>query len=217
MDYLADQWKRAAEDRARDAQDRAERRAADRAALDAALKFREGGQLFSVCEDAVADGATKTRRVGMTISPQGIELGMAVDDRSNSFVVEYLPGTLVPWAEVADVLIDGPDALSKRVTAGRALAFGVLVLAMQKSDSRVYIVIETTGGDTHVFYSKDASAPDVRAWFRPYQGNLANFPQSASSPADAPARMKALQSMFNDGLITPEEFASKKRAILDSL
>lgn len=217
MGYLADGWKRGVEKRAHDAEVREEERAADQAALDAALKFREGGQVFSVYEDIVTDGATKTRRVGMSISPQGIEVGMVLGEVPGTFALEYLPGTLVPWDEVSEVLIDGPDELSKRVTAGRALAFGVLALAMQKSDSRVYIVIETTGGDTQMFYSKDASAPDVRTWFRPYQGKFAKSPQSASTIVDAPARMKALQTMLDDGLITQEEFDGKRQAILDAL
>jgi len=90
-------------------------------------------------------------------------------------------------------------------------------LAMQKSDSRVYIVIETTGGDTHVFYSTEAPAPDVRNWFRPYQGRLMKSTRSESAVADAPARMKALQAMLSDGLITQEEFEGKRKAILDAL
>jgi hypothetical protein len=88
---------------------------------------------------------------------------------------------------------------------------------MQKSDSRVYIMIEATDGGTLMLHAEDASAPDVRNWFRPYQGNLSKSPQSASTIAGAPARLKALQTMLDDGLITQEEFDGKRQAILDAL
>lgn len=145
----------------------------------------------------------------------------------------------VPWDQVLDLEVEGPETASKRVTAGRALALGVFALAAKKTTKSAVLIARLRSGEEAIFQTEKFTAAELRAKLVPITSQLrkanasssppappttpppssaaplANGPSSASSGSVAD-ELKKLADLKDAGLLTDEEFAGQKAKLLNS-
>jgi hypothetical protein len=144
----------------------------------------------------------------------------------------------IPWNQVLDLEVEGPENASKRVTAGRALALGVFALAAKKTTKSAVLIVKLRSGEEAIFQTEKFTAAELRAKLVPITSQLrkANAPTSPTAqaatfapPSAAPAsngplpaaamsvadELKKLAELKDAGLLTDEEFAGQKAKLLD--
>lgn len=145
----------------------------------------------------------------------------------------------IPWNQVLDLGVEGPENASKRVTAGRALALGVFALAAKKTTKSAVLIVKLRSGEEAIFQTEKFTAAELRAKLVPITSQLrkANASPSpsptavaaTSSPPDTPSsngpppaaamsvadELKKLAELKDAGLLTDEEFAGQKAKLLD--
>ena len=114
--------------------------------------------------------------------------------------------TVVPATDVVDIAIEDGKAASKRVTAARVAAVGVLALAIKKKiDATKFIVIETT----EVAYVYEISAKryrEAREFVKRAQVAVARGQAAAAEKASAEEEA----SVVDDVDVEPSEPAPKR-------
>ncbi len=143
----------------------------------------------------------------------------------------------IPWEQVVDLHVEGPESAAKRVTVGRALALGVFALAAKKTEKSAILVVQLRSGEEAIFDTRKFTAGELRGKLAPITSHLrrANAPSSltppeaTSPPSAAPSsngpptaaavsvadELKKLAELKDAGLLTEEEFAGQKAKLLD--
>ncbi len=136
----------------------------------------------------------------------------------------------IPWDQVLDLEVEGPESASKRVTAGRVLALGVFALAAKKKTQSAVLIVSLRSGEEAVFQTEKLTAAELRAKLVPVtsqlrKANVSPPPTAATSPPAAPLpaapvsvadELKKLADLKDAGLLTNEEFAGQKAKLLGS-
>ncbi len=140
----------------------------------------------------------------------------------------------IPWDQVLDIEVEGPESASKRVTAGRALAFGVFALAAKKNEKLAVLIVQLRSGEEAIFDTRQFTAGELRAKLVPVTSQLrrargaapppvgapqgqAPAPSSESPPAAALSvadELKKLAELKDAGVLTDDEFAQQKTKLL---
>ncbi|WP_062517969.1 SHOCT domain-containing protein [Demequina gelatinilytica] len=134
--------------------------------------------------------------------PAGLEVAPALDR----------PGTMLAWADLAEVTVDGAAMIQERVTAGRFVALGFLAFAVPKREGASYALIEPRDGAPILCEAEGVSAPDLRGIVlrhRPREAAAAASPDLAAVEA-----LERLAALHSTGALTPEEFAAAKAKVL---
>lgn len=138
---------------------------------------------------------------------------------------------VIPWDQIVDVEIEGPEQASKRVTATRVLALGVFALAARKKSKMSVIIVRLRSGEEAVFQSEKMTPPEVRARLAPILSQLrvtemqhssqvqttatATHPPSAAvAPLSVADEIRKLAELREAGLLTEEEFLQQKSKLL---
>jgi hypothetical protein len=141
--------------------------------------------------------------------------GVSLDGLKNIFTI--------PWDQIVDIEIEGPETASKRVTAGRALALGVFSLAAKKTQKSAVLFARLRSGEEAIFQTEKFTAPELRGKLAPVVSQLrkANAVSSPEAPSTPPApaasvadELKKLGDLKDAGLLTDEEFAGQKAKLL---
>ncbi|WP_249021626.1 SHOCT domain-containing protein [Conexibacter sp. S30A1] len=150
-------------------------------------------------------GAKNTKETGdLRVTAEGFEYKATLGSRVR-----------IPWAAVED--IDVSNQATRRVTATRVLAVGVLALAAQKSEVLRYVHI----ADKNTVFTFAIKAPQdkVLAAMRPVLDALNRQAQpepaqprtAVGSVADELAKLASLR---DSGVLSDEEFAAQKAKLL---
>lgn len=70
------------------------------------------------------------------------------------------------WDQIAEINVDGPDTIQKRVTVPRLLLLGLIAFAAKKNDSRSFISVQTVSRRV-VLFQVPGTVPEVRAAISP--------------------------------------------------
>lgn len=143
----------------------------------------------------------------------------------------------IPWDQVTDISVDGPESASKRVTAGRVAMLGVFALAAKKKTKSSVILVDTLSGDQAVFETAKALPHEIAPKLAPLANQARKYaasrqapvsdvsssegPVSVTQPASgaiAPVsiadELAKLGDLRDRGLLTDEEFAAQKAKLL---
>jgi hypothetical protein len=144
----------------------------------------------------------------------------------------------IPWDQVIDISVDGPEAASKRVTAGRVAMMGVFALAAKKKTKSTVILIDVLGGDQAVFETAKALPREIAPKLLPLANQARKYGAarstsssggvqtgSAPAPSAAPApaslsvvdELAKLADLHERGVLSDEEFAAGKSKLLESM
>jgi hypothetical protein len=135
----------------------------------------------------------------------------------------------IPWDQIVDVDIEGPESAAKKVTAGRVLALGVFALAAKKKVKSAIIIVTLRNGDQAVFESHKALPHEISPKLTPLVAQVrkwasadhqqavpdapTNAPQVSLGPSVADELTK-LAKLRTEGILTEEEFAAQKAKLL---
>jgi hypothetical protein len=141
----------------------------------------------------------------------------------------------VRWDDMAGISFDSGTAAKSR--AGKALLVGVFALAAKKTQKEATVTVTRKDGNVAIYQITGVSGAEVRAKVQPFMVENsvpcmddaplvaaaptpapATIPTPASAPAADPAdQLKKLADLHQSGLLTDEEFAAKRTAIVDKL
>jgi len=132
---------------------------------------------------------------------------------------------LIPWWKINELTVDGAMDFQKRVTATRILAVGIFALAVPKASQAAvsFLTVSDVEDNTLVFQMPHPPAE--------VEGQLANVVNPAwralwnQSAGTAPAtqqpdvldQLRKLGELRDAGVLTTEEFESKKTELLGRL
>lgn len=136
----------------------------------------------------------------------------------------------IPWSDVTDIAVEGPEAAQNRFTATRLIALGPLGLAFKKDrkgSREAIITVITTAGDEAIFHVGQTLPRDIAPKLAPLaiQARRATKQDgqtdqdgermsSAGALPDVAAQIEKLADLKAKGILTDEEFASKKAELL---
>jgi hypothetical protein len=173
-------------------------------------------------------GSTWEYLGGLTAYPRSKD-GLLLDlNRSGLSASKF--GALVPfkmeigWDQVAGIDVEGSQQVQTRATVTRMLAVGLFALAWKKKLNSGFLVLELQDGSEVVFASARHTEPQLRAVL---SSVLAAAKRALASPESdaqqrnqqqtAADRIRSLAALRDEGLVTAEEFDTKRAAILDEL
>ena len=121
------------------------------------------------------------------------------------------------WSTIDWIAADDREGLDKRVTATRVLLTGVFALALKKKTVLSYLIVAQADGDW-IFAIPGLTKAELSAGINqlyPYAQIGQPEPETvAQSPAD---RLRELQSLLSDGLVTEAEFAERRDVLMKEL
>jgi hypothetical protein len=122
----------------------------------------------------------------------------------------------VPWDEIAELEVEGADAIQKRITASRLLTIGVFAFAFKKKTGEAFAFLSFKNNrEALVFKFPKRSEPEVKAFFAPIRNRISNAPVAVSTNQDdSVAQLTKLGDLFEKGLIDEAEFKAGKAKIL---
>ncbi len=129
-------------------------------------------------------------------------------------------GERLPWSDITDLVVEGPESAEKTVSGGRVLALGMLALAAPKNTSSTSIIVKLDGGVRWTLTARGLTAPQVRATValhRPIVTSVMEDTRPAAELSDAedvPTALERLARLHSDGMLTPEEFGRAKALVL---
>lgn len=131
--------------------------------------------------------------------------------------------SLVRWDDMAGISFDSGVAAKSR--AGKALLVGVFALAAKNTQKDATVTVNRKDGNVAIYQITGTSGGAVRAKLQPFMVENAvpctddgPLPADAPTPADDPAeQLKKLADLHQSGLLTDEEFATKRAALVDKL
>lgn len=125
--------------------------------------------------------------------------------------------------QIKDVVIEGKDEVNRRVTVTRLLAVGIFAFALKKKnkDQEAYITLELTDGQEVILFADKKAPMALRAKLAKVisvvkQANVSSQSQSIRSDIQGSVadELAKLASLKEKGILTEEEFASKKKQLL---
>jgi Short C-terminal domain len=132
----------------------------------------------------------------------------------------------IPWEQIVDVTVDGPETAATRITATRLLAFGVFALAAKKKTKAAIVIVTTANGDQAVFQTEKSMPHEVSPKLIPLAAHVrkaaqqrdpasptASLPSPPTGVADEIAKLAQLREA---GVLTDEEFAAQKAKLLNN-
>jgi hypothetical protein len=138
----------------------------------------------------------------------------------------------IPWDQISDVVIDGPEAVAKRVTAGRVLALGVFALAAKKKTKSAIVLVTMANGEQAVFESHSKLPHEISPKLSPLIAQVRVraadmsqplVPTPSPTPAAPPGggsgiadELAKLAGLRDAGILTEEEFSAQKMKLLNS-
>jgi hypothetical protein len=130
----------------------------------------------------------------------------------------------VRWNEMVGISFDSGSAAKSR--AGKALLVGVFALAAKNTQREATVTVTRKDGNVAIYQVTGMSGGAVRAKLQPFlieHGVIctddAPSPAAASAAAapDPAEQLRKLADLHQSGLLTDEEFAVKRAAIVDRL
>ena len=122
-----------------------------------------------------------------------------------------------PWAEVAELEVEGPDTIQKRITASRLLMTGVFAFAFKKKTGEAFVFIDFKDSkDAIVLRFPKKSEPEIKAFFAPFKSKISTMPSRNpdSTNVDSVEQLIKLSDLFEKKLIDEAEFKASKSKIL---
>ena len=149
-----------------------------------------------------------------------LSLGFLAINGNNETVVA------LRWDEIASVTIETLDSIQSRVTATRVLLMGALGFFIKKSTTTAYLTIRDTT-DEWVFGVENCSAAGLWAALQPVKARRPDkFRMAGASESPAPPagprptpreRLVTIDQLLQEGLISPQEHATRRAAIIAEL
>jgi hypothetical protein len=137
--------------------------------------------------------------------------------------------TFIPWSDMTGIAVDGMLDAQRQRSLARAVEFGVLGGLAGKKVKSSYLMVGTMLGDL-VFHAEKMTAPELQARLSPIAGPAQHLitarrrpaPAPAPSPSPAPGaeipdQIARMAELHQQGILTDEEFASKKAELLSRL
>jgi hypothetical protein len=146
-----------------------------------------------------------------------------VIDSSGLTFSKFKPFAVYSWNNVKSVTIEGPDAVQKRITASRLLLMGPFALAAKKKTGEAFVFLALKGGSEVIFKFPKKSEPEVKAIFAPFRKliteleSLTNEGDESAPKEDIVEKIKKLAELRDQGLISDDEFATKKTDLLNRM
>ena len=168
----------------------------------AKAEYRTGAKPY-----AVMDGQ---RPAMIWVGPRGVELAGGFGGL----------GTQIPWDQISEVVVDGAEAVQKRVTATRLVAVGIFAFAFKKADGEAYIAIETVDGAAHIYSASKKGAAEVRQWFAPYKSKWVGNARVQTAAGEAPTpeqRLQKLADLRALDVITEDEYQRQRDEIINQI
>lgn len=125
-------------------------------------------------------------------------------------------------SEITSIEVDGPMEVQKRVTVPRVLALGVYALAVPKAERLSYLVINTIEREA-IVEVRSLTSMELRAALQPMAGlllapsaaeKLSEHERAQASPRD---RLLELKGLHDEGLISDDEYESRRERVMDNL
>lgn len=141
------------------------------------------------------------------------EQGFAVWDSFEQLAFEVDVGDLV------GLEVDGPQEVQRRVTVPRVLALGLIALAVPKRE-RISYLVATTGGGEVILECHSMTAMELRAAIQPL-GDCISIATDSQDSSDRTRgtreRLIELNGLRDEGLVSSEEYASRRNEILNQI
>jgi hypothetical protein len=122
---------------------------------------------------------------------------------------------------IKNIAIEGKDEVSRRVTVTRLLAVGIFAFALKKKkkEKEAYLTIELSDGPEIIFFVDNKSPMDLKAKLAKAISQVkqegAKQAHTAESSANNTAdELEKYAKLKQKGIITQEEFETKKKQIL---
>lgn len=129
----------------------------------------------------------------------------------------------IPWTTVTELAALDRDGVERRITAPRLLALGTFALIAKKERSLSYLVIADDRGEW-VVEVPGLTSIELKSGLGPLQQFLPAQPtEDTASLAigidnnDVGDRLARLDNLLTQGLLTPQEHAAQRQAIISSL
>ena len=128
------------------------------------------------------------------------------------------PGEFVlPVEQIIAATVEGPEQIEKRVTLTRLFLVGIFAFGWRKSEKRSFLVAETSDGIA-IFECRSLVPLELRARLASWLGRFRELPEADVPPADDPAeRLRRVTALHAEGLLTDDEFQSKRNEIISDL
>jgi hypothetical protein len=163
-------------------------------------------------------------------SPEGKSSLILKVDKTGIALRKFKAVFTIPWEAITDVVAEGPETAERRFTATRLVALGPLGLAFKKDrkgSKEAIITVATTTGDEAIFHIAKALPRDISPKLEPLAirarraaaAGSAAVPDTDSIPStdaapDIAAQIEKLADLHAKGIVTDEEFTSKKADLL---
>ncbi|HEX4018956.1 MAG TPA: SHOCT domain-containing protein [Frankiaceae bacterium] len=127
------------------------------------------------------------------------------------------PSLQLPWVEVTSILVEGPDELSERLGAPRVAELDLLAWGLKTTGGECFVSVTTKHDE--LYYAAQAPPAQLR---QHWAGVLAQFTVdpdevvvvAASPESDLVGKLERLAALHARGVLTPEEFAAAKAAVI---
>jgi hypothetical protein len=188
-----------------------------------AARFADAGmELWFSSEVTIAGGHPRipqpVERANIAITDQGIAL---IFDRE-ALIAE-------PWSRIGSLCVEDENAVTQRLTAARVIFLGVWSLLAKKKIDTSFLTIQLADGPVTVavigtsVYGLRSIADSLhrRVGVRLASATTTTGvlpPPSAALATPLPAdRLRQLEQLRDDGLISETEFATRRQAIIDAI
>jgi hypothetical protein len=130
----------------------------------------------------------------------------------------------VRWDEMDSISFDSETAAKSRV--GKALLFEIIAFAAKNAKTAATITVTRKDGNVAIWQIDKMTGAQVRAKLQPFMFEhgvkcLDDAPLPTAAPAapeaDPAEQLKKLGDLHDSGLLTDEEFAAKRAALVDKL
>jgi putative oligomerization/nucleic acid binding protein len=131
---------------------------------------------------------------------------------------------VIPWEQIIDIEIDGPEQAQQRFTATRLALLGPLGLAFKKDVKATYLTFVTNSGDV-IFKVDFKTTHEVRGELSAIiAANCQRYRTPVETPAapvetevaDPITQLERLAALRDRGVLSEDEFQSQKQGIIAS-
>jgi Short C-terminal domain len=131
-------------------------------------------------------------------------------------------GGFLRWDNVSDFSVDDPEGFQKRYTATRIFTLGIFAAAVPKWQATSHLTIRSRDEGWTAMFKMPSLAldqklqPASKEWER-YRADTEERASVEAQAEDIPSKIRQLGSLRDDGLISEEEYAAKKRELLERM
>ena len=165
-------------------------------------------------------------------SPEGKSNLILKIDKSGISLRKFKEIFTIPWEDVADITVEGPQEAEKRFTATRLIALGPLGLAFKKSkkgSKEAIITLTTVSGDQAVFHVAKKLPREIQPKLVPLALQIRTrvaavreptppvaepTPHNEAAAPDIAEQIEKLAALKEKGILTEDEYAAKKAELL---